>query len=82
MRTSNRSHEPIEPVYRQFGAKVEQIRHIMGMTQQDLATKLEMSRGSVANIELGRQRILLGDVDRFATALNSTPKFLMKGIWI
>jgi transcriptional regulator with XRE-family HTH domain len=73
--------KPIEPCYRLFGAAVEQLRTLLGWTQLDLAKKLDMSRGSVANIELGRQRILLDEVEKFALVFNTTPKNLMKGIW-
>lgn len=71
----------IEPVYRLFGAKLEQLRTILGWNQQDLANKVMMSRVSIANIETGRQRILLADVEKFATAFNTSPKQLMRGIW-
>lgn len=74
--------KPIEPVYRLFGARVEQLRTVLGMTQEELAKKLKYSRGSLANIETGRQRILLADVDRFANAFGITPRALMKGIWL
>lgn len=73
--------KPIEPVYRLFGAKVEQLRTILGWNQLDLAKKTGYSRGSIANIETGRQRILLADVEKFATAFNTSPKQLMRGIW-
>lgn len=70
-----------EPIYRLLGAKIEQTRTMLGWTQQELAKKVCLSRGSVANIELGRQRILLHDVERFATAFNMQPKALLRGIW-
>ncbi len=72
----------IEPVYRLFGARIEQIRVLLGLTQLDLARKLNISRGSLANIETGRQRILLAHVEKFAAAVGSTPKALMRGIWL
>ena len=74
--------KPVEPVYRLFGARVEQLRTTLGMNQHELAKKLGYSRGSIANIETGRQRILLGDVDRFAAGFGITARQLMKGIWI
>jgi len=42
------------------------------MTQSDLAARLNFSRGSVANIELGRQRMLLHTVYEIAEALDCT----------
>ncbi len=71
----------VEPVYRQFGAKVEAMRAVMAITQQDLAKKVRLTRASIANIEAGKQRILLADVEKFAEALGMSPRSLMKGIW-
>lgn len=74
--------KPIEACHRQFGARLESMRDVLGITQQELADRVGMSRGSIANIETGRQRILLHDVETFARALGSTPKALMRGIWL
>lgn len=71
----------IEPIYRQFGGKVESLRNVLGLTQLDLAKRVGLTRGSIANIELGRQRVLLADVEKFAQAFATTPKNLMRGIW-
>lgn len=73
--------KPIEPVYRMFGMKVEQLRTMLGITQGDFAKKVGLTRGSIANIETGRQRVLLADVEKFANAFGTTPKALMRGIW-
>lgn len=71
----------VEPVYRQFGAKVEKVRAVMMITQEDLAKRLKITRASISNIESGKQRILLDDVEKFAEALGMSPRSLMKGIW-
>lgn len=71
----------IEPVYRMLGAKVAQLREALGWTQQDLARRIALTRTSVANIEAGRQRVLLHDVDKIAAAFQTTPKTLLRGIW-
>lgn len=73
--------KPIETCYRMFGAKVEQLRTALGWTQAELAEKVGLARTSIVNIERGRQRVLLGDVEVFAKAFNTTPKQLMRGIW-
>lgn len=71
----------VEPVYRQFGAKVESMRAVMMITQEDLAKRVKLTRASITNIEAGKQRVLLADVERFAIALGISPRSLMKGIW-
>ena len=73
--------KPIEPCYRLVGAKIEHIRSALGWTQEELAKKIGIQRTSITNIEAGRQRILLHDVERFAVAFNTTPKQLLRGIW-
>lgn len=73
--------KPIESVYRLFGLKVEQIRLAIGVTQEGLGKSVGLTRTSINNIERGRQRILLADVERFANALHTSPKHLMRGIW-
>lgn len=74
-------HKPIEPVYRQFGSKLESMRMALGLSQAELAKRVKLTRASVSNIEAGKQRVLLADVERFATAFGSTPRFIMRGIW-
>ncbi len=74
--------EPLQTVYRQFGCKVESIRSSIGISQLDLANRVGLTRTSVTNIEAGRQRVLLDDVEKFAAALGTSPKFLMRGIWV
>ena len=71
----------IEPVYRLLGAKVEMMRNTLGWTQAELATRIGMSRASIASLETGRQRLMMHDVEKVARAFGTTPKHLMKGIW-
>jgi len=75
------TNKPVQLCYRQFGMKVEQLRTMLGWNQQDLAKRVGLTRGSIANIETGRQRILLHDVEKFAEAFGTSPKQLMRGIW-
>jgi len=65
-----------ERPYVLFGAAVREARLDMELSQQELADRLGYSRGSIANIELGRQRVLLSDVFAFAKALCLDPKKL------
>lgn len=71
----------IEPIYRHIGAKVQQLRTLLDVRQEDLAKKCGLTRCSIANIEAGRQRILLHDVETIATALGTSPRALLKGMW-
>ena len=73
--------EPLQLCYRQFGLRVEQLRNALGWTQLELSKKVGLERTSITNIELGKQRVLLHDVEKFASAFGTSPKHLMKGIW-
>jgi len=59
----------VEKVYAKFGAAICDARKAHGWTQEQLAAKTHLSRGSIANIEVGRQRVLLHDLFTFAKIL-------------
>ena len=73
--------KPIEAVHQAVGIRIRLIREALGMSQYDLAKKVGYTRVSVTNVEIGRQRLLLDTVERFASALGTTPKHLLKGVW-
>ncbi len=74
--------KPIEPIYQAVGVKIRMIRETLGLAQDELAKRVGLKRTSVVNIEAGRQRLLLDDIDDFAKALGTTPKHLLRGIWL
>ncbi len=71
----------IEPVYRLIGLKIEHTRTVLGWTQLELSKKVGLTRTSIANIEAGRQRILLHDIEKFSAAFQMSAKQLLRGIW-
>jgi transcriptional regulator with XRE-family HTH domain len=58
-----------DPVYKAFGNAVMARRKALSLTQAQLASKVKVSRASIANIESGRQNVLLHHVYALATAL-------------
>jgi len=58
-----------ESIYVAFGRTVAARRKKLELTQAQLAARLGMSRASVANIESGRQNVLLHHVYSLASAL-------------
>lgn len=58
-------------IYKFFGQRVLAERTALGLSQDDLARRVDLSRASIANIEAGRQRVLLHQVLALAHALGS-----------
>jgi DNA-binding XRE family transcriptional regulator len=73
--------KPIEVIYKQLGLRIRTVRETLGWTQLDLAKHIGLTRTSVVNIEQGRQRILLHDLETIAKAFLMTPKAMLRGIW-
>lgn len=59
-----------EETYEEFGELLKKQRVSMSLTQADFAKKVGLSRASIANIENGRQKILLHQAYLFAKCLN------------
>lgn len=72
----------IEIVYRAIGTRIQMLRSALGITQEDLAKKVGYTRTSLVNIEQGRQRIPLHQVEEIAKAIGCSVKHLLKGIWL
>lgn len=56
-------------MYRLLGSRLRTRRDALRMTQQQLADKVGVSRASIANIERGRQNVLLHHLYALAEAL-------------
>lgn len=69
----------VEKVYQNIGYAILYYRILSGMTQQDLADRMKMCRGSIANIEGGNQRLMIHDLYHFAKALRVKPQALLRG---
>jgi transcriptional regulator with XRE-family HTH domain len=58
-----------DAIYKAFGRALATRRKELGLTQASLAVRVNMSRASIANIERGRQNVLLHHVYHLAEAL-------------
>ena len=56
-------------IYRQLGQAIAARRAELGITQADVAAKIGLTRASLANIETGRQKVMLHHVYRILEAL-------------
>jgi transcriptional regulator with XRE-family HTH domain len=56
-------------VSRTIGAKIQQAREELGITQQELAARLGCTQAALSNYELGKRRLYIANLERIATAL-------------
>lgn len=73
--------KPIETCHISVGIRIRMIRETLGLTQDEISKRVGLERTSIANIESGRQRLSLEDIEVFSSALGTSPKNLIKGIW-
>lgn len=66
------------PIYVALASVLRNLRARKNITQVELAQRVSLGRASIANIEAGRQRILLSDIFEFARALEVRPETLFR----
>jgi transcriptional regulator with XRE-family HTH domain len=62
-----------EPIYKTIGAIIRRRRRRLDWPQARLASRLGISRATLANIETGRQRVLVHHLYTFAEVLDMKP---------
>ncbi len=72
----------VEPVYAYFGNHIGKLRDKKKLTQEQLGAKLQppLKRASIANIEGGKQRVLLHTVLQLARALDTEVSVLVAAL--
>ncbi|MBX5167028.1 MULTISPECIES: helix-turn-helix domain-containing protein [unclassified Rhizobium] len=66
-----------EWIYPEIGKLIRRRRKSLGKTQAELSPLLGISRASLANIETGRQKIMVHQIYALAEALNLSPEDLL-----
>jgi transcriptional regulator with XRE-family HTH domain len=69
----------IDTFYKDLGSRIRAVRDEVGLTQTTLAGATGLTRASVANIEAGRQKVLVHHLVTIATALDVEPQALLPG---
>lgn len=64
---------------KRFGENVRAERKRNGVSQYELARKVNLSRGAIANVETGNSGLDLGNFARLCRALDCDPARLLKG---
>jgi len=63
-----------------FGKRVAEVRRSKGVTQQELAEKINMSVVAIAYIETGKRWARLGTLSKIANSLKVNVSDLFKGL--
>ena len=71
----------VEPCYRHIGQVMRAARNARRMNQETLAMLLGLTRASIANIETGRQRVMMHDLPGIAEALKLRVRDLILPRW-
>lgn len=71
--------DSVQGLYVAIGENVRHYRNQARMTQLELAREVDLTRASIANLETGRQRILLHTAFDLARALNVSVDCLVPG---
>lgn len=66
-----------ELIYAEIGRRIRRQRELKGFNQAALARRLSISRPSLANIEVGRQRIYIHHLFEIAAVLETLPGYLV-----
>ena len=67
-----------DQIYRNLGKRIRDLRKSLGLTQVQLAQQVGISRASLANIEAGRQQVLVHHLLGLASALQlDSPALLL-----
>lgn len=59
-----------DQIYKNLGKRIRDLRKSLGSTQDQLAKRVGISRASLANIEAGRQQVLVHHLFALANALD------------
>lgn len=76
---SKKSSANPRPLLVQIGLRVVERRHALGLSQKDLADRLDMAAPSVSMIEHGERNLTIRTLCKLADALEMTPAELFTG---
>lgn len=60
----------VERIYVEVARTMRTTREQLGITQEELAKRIKVTRTSVVNFEAGRQRFMLHNIERMARVLH------------
>lgn len=70
--------EQKEPLKKQFGRRLQQLRVAKGVTQEELAARVELTVESISNMERGIHGPSFDNLEKITLALNIPAKSLFE----
>lgn len=67
-------------VFREIGEKIQKAREEIGLTQEELATRLGCTQSALSNYELGKRRLYLNVLRQIAQILNKPLNYFMEPV--
>ena len=67
-------------VYRKIGIKIQEARQELGLTQQELASRLNCTQAALSNYELGKRRIDFGLLEQIVDILDKPLSYFLESL--
>jgi len=67
-------------VYRAIGMKIQQARQELGLTQQELASRLNCTQAALSNYELGKRRLYFASLEQIAEILGKPMSYFLESL--
>jgi transcriptional regulator with XRE-family HTH domain len=67
-------------VYRSIGIKIQEARRELGLTQQELASRLNCTQAALSNYELGKRRLYFASLEQIANVLGKPLSYFLESL--
>ena len=71
-----------DDILKQFGRRVRELRHEIGLSQEEFASRCGLDRTYISSLERGHRNVSLKNIAAIALALNVTMSELLLGLSI
>ena len=69
-----------EKLLREIGVRINQVRKAKGITQEQLAERMDVSVQMISNLELGKKAIRPENIVKLCAVLDISADFVLRGI--
>ena len=67
-------------VYRSIGIRIQEARQELGLTQQELASRLNCTHAALSNYELGKRRLYFANLEQIAEILGKPMSYFLESL--